>query len=77
MMKMFDGCSLCHIKSCPSIRDNHVCSKCSNSCNRYMKQPAGSHRSTNMVGESGRVVSRSVMAFHSLMQLCSEVMQLS
>ena len=41
------------------------------------KQPEGSHLSTNMVGESGRVVSRSVIVFHSLMQLCSEVMQLS
>lgn len=35
------------------------------------------HLSTNMAGESGRVVSRSVIAFHSLMQLCSEVMLLS
>lgn len=33
--------------------------------------------STNMVGESGRVVSRSFMAFHSLMQLWSEPMELS
>ena len=33
--------------------------------------------STNMVGESGRGVSKSFMAFHSLMQLCSEAMQLS
>lgn len=41
------------------------------------QQPVESHRSTNMVGESGRVVSRSVIAFHSLTQLCSDVMQLS
>lgn len=33
--------------------------------------------STNMDGESGRVVSRSFIAFHSLMQLWSEAMQLS
>lgn len=30
-----------------------------------------------MMGESGRVVSKSFMAFHSFMQLWSEVMQLS
>ena len=35
------------------------------------------HLSTNRAGESGRVDSRSCMAFHSLMQLCSELMQLS
>lgn len=45
--------------------------------NCHRKQPVESHRSTNMVGESGRVVSRSVIAFHSLTQLCSDVMQLS
>ncbi len=33
--------------------------------------------STNMGGESGRVVSKSFIAFHSLMQLWSEAMQLS
>lgn len=33
--------------------------------------------STNMEGESGRVVSKSFIAFHSLMQLWSEAMQLS
>lgn len=33
--------------------------------------------STNMEGESGRVVSRSFIVFHSLMQLWSEAMQLS
>lgn len=35
------------------------------------------HLSANRAGESGLVDSRSCMAFHSLMQLCSEPMQLS
>lgn len=35
------------------------------------------HLSTKIAGESGRSVSRSCMAFHSLMQLCSELIQLS
>lgn len=44
---------------------------------RRLFQLAAPHLSTNMVGESGRVVSRSVMAFHSLTQLCSELTQLA
>ena len=37
----------------------------------------GTHLSANRAGESGLVDSRSCMAFHSLMQLCSEPTQLS
>lgn len=46
-------------------------------CEKEGDEAGRTHLSPNMAGESGRSVSRSCMAFHSLMQLCSDEMQLS